>query len=107
MALVDDVVEGANIFTGLAIGAAALIVWPLVRPLVRPLAKTAIKGGILAYREATRLYDGTVRGIGDLAKEAMEEVGPELAQEAAEKIGADLAEEAVEEIGAEVVKEAI
>ena len=42
MALVDDVLEGGNVVTGLAIGAAALIVWPLIRPLVRPLAKTAI-----------------------------------------------------------------
>ena len=59
MALVDDLLEGGNVVTGLAIGAAALIVWPLIGPLVRPLAKTAIKGGISAYREATRLYDGT------------------------------------------------
>ena len=96
MALVDDVLEGGNVVTGLAIGAAALIVWPLMRPLVRPLAKTAIKGGILAYREATRLYDGTMRGIGDLAREAMEEVGPDLAKEAVEEVGADLAKEVVD-----------
>ena len=91
MALVDDVLDGGNVITGLAIGAAALIVWPLVRPL----AKTAIKGGIVAYREATRLYDDTVREIGDLAKEAIEEVGPDLAKEAAVEIGAELAKEAL------------
>jgi hypothetical protein len=95
MALVDDVLDGGNVLTGLAIGAAALIVWPLMRPLVRPLAKTAIKGGIVAYREATRLYGDTVREIGDLAKEAIEEVGPDLAKEAAVEIGAELAKEAL------------
>jgi len=100
MALVDDVLKGGNVVTGLAVGAAAVIVWPLVRPLVRPLAKTAIKGGILVYREATRLYDGTVRGIGDLAKEAIEEIGPDLAQEAIEEAG----EKAVEEVAADLVK---
>jgi len=103
MALVDDVLEGGNIFTGLAIGAAGLIVWPLTRPLVGVLAKTAIKGGILAYREVTRLYDGTVRGIGDLVKEAIEEVGPELAKEAIEEVGADLAKEAIEEVAEEAI----
>ena len=95
MALVDDVLEGGDVVTGLAIGAAALIMWPLMRPLVRPLAKTAIKGGILAYREATWLYDGTVRGIGDLAREAIEEVGPDLAKEVLEEVGANLAKEAI------------
>ena len=107
MALADDVLGGGNIFSGLAIGAAALMVWPLTRPLVRSLAKTAIKGGILAYREATRLYDGTVRGINDLTKEAIEEIGANLTKEAIEEVGTDLAGEAVEDIGADLVKEAL
>jgi hypothetical protein len=106
MALADDVLESGNIFSGLVIGAAALIVWPLTRPLVRSLAKTAIKGGILTYREATRLYDGTVRGIDDLAKEAIEEIGTNLTKEAIEEVGTDLAED-VEDIGADLVKEAL
>jgi hypothetical protein len=71
MALVDDLLKGGNLVTGLVIGAAAVIVLPLTGSLVRPVAKTAIKGGILAYREATKLYEGAVGGIGDLAKEAM------------------------------------
>ena len=54
----------------------------------------------MVYREATRLYDGTVRGIGDLAKEAIEEIGPDLAQEAIEEAG----EKAVEEVAADLVK---
>jgi hypothetical protein len=68
--------------SGLAIGATALVVWPLIRPVVRPLAKTADKGGISAYRETTRLYELTASGIGDLIKEATQELGPELAAEA-------------------------
>jgi hypothetical protein len=99
MALVDDVLKGGNLVTGLAVGAAAVIGWPLVIPLLRPLAKTAVKGGILAYREATRMSAGTVRALGDLANEAIEETRLDLVQ--------DVAEEAVEEVGAEVVKDAL
>jgi hypothetical protein len=33
---------------------------------------------------APRRYNGTMRSIGDLAKEAIEELGPDLAREAAE-----------------------
>ena len=32
MALFDDIVNGGNLWTGLAIGAGALIVWPLIGP---------------------------------------------------------------------------
>jgi hypothetical protein len=95
MALIDDLLRGGNLVTGLAIGAGAIIVWPLVGPLVRPVAKTAIKGGILAYREAAKLYEGTVAGIGDLTTEAIEELGPELAKEAATEVATDLAKEAL------------
>jgi hypothetical protein len=96
MALVDDVLKSGNLVTAIALGAVAVIAWPVMRPLVRPLAKTAIKGGISVYREATRLYDGTMRGIGDLAAEAIAEIGPDLAEEAVEG--------AVEEVAADLVK---
>jgi hypothetical protein len=57
IARIEDVLEaGDDVVTGLAIGATAFVVWPVIRPLVRPLAKAAIKGGIMAYREATKLY---------------------------------------------------
>ena len=49
----------------------------------------------LAYREATKLYEGTARGISDLAKEAMDELGPELAKEVVTEVGTDLVEEAL------------
>ena len=95
MALVDDLFKSGNVTTGLVIRAATLIAWPLIGPLLRPVAKTAIKGGILVYREAAKLYEGTAREIGDLAKDAMREVGPELVQEAVIEVGADLAEGAL------------
>jgi hypothetical protein len=95
MALVDDLLKGGNITTGLVIGAATLIAWPLIVPLLRPVAKTGIKGGILVYREAAKLYESTAHEIGGLAKEAMDELGPELAKEAVIEVGADLAEEAL------------
>jgi hypothetical protein len=96
VALIDDILKGGDLVTGIAMGAATVIVWPLIRPLLRPLAKTAIRGGISAYREVKSLYDGTMHGIGDLAKEAIEEIGPDLAREAAEG--------AVEEVAADLVK---
>ena len=58
-------------------------------------AKTAIKGGILIYHEAAKMYEATAREIGDLAREAIDELGPEVAKEAAIEVGADLAEEAL------------
>jgi len=54
MACFEDLAEGeilsGNVVGGLTIGTAALIVIPLAAPLLRPIAKTAIKGGILAYK---------------------------------------------------------
>ena len=32
MALIDDVLGGGNVVAGLAIGAAGLVAWPLMRP---------------------------------------------------------------------------
>ena len=94
MALVDDLLKG-NVVTGLIIGATAVVAWPVIGALTRPVAKAAIKGGILAYHEATKLYEGTARGISDLAKEAMDELGPDLAKEVVTEVGTDLAEDAL------------
>ena len=63
MALFDDILGGGDWVTGLAIGVGAVVVLPLAAAILRPLAKTAIKGGILAYRGAAEL----VEGIGDLS----------------------------------------
>ena len=75
MALLDDILNGGNLMTGLIVGAGALIVWPLIGPAMRPIAKTAIKGGLIAYREAERLYTSAVEGIGDITAEAQQEIG--------------------------------
>lgn len=95
MALFDHVLEAGNVVAGLAIGAVALIGLPLVTPLLRPLAKAAVKGSIVGYREATKLYDSMTRGVGDLAREAIEELGSDLAKEAVVEVGRDLAKEAI------------
>jgi hypothetical protein len=79
MALFDDILSG-NWVTGLAIGVGAVVILPLAAPILRPLAKTAIKGGILAYRGGA----GLVEGIGDLMAEIAAEDGKEAAEEAVE-----------------------
>jgi len=86
MALFDDIpvleeiLGGGNWMTGLAIGVGALVVLPLAAPILRPLAKTAIKGGILAYRGTA----GWVEGIGDIVAEAVAEGGGKAAAQAVE-----------------------
>jgi hypothetical protein len=108
MALFDDVLKGGTFVNGVAIGAVALIGWPLARPLARPLAKSAIRGGIWAYRETTRLCDCTISGLTTLAKEAVEEAGgSSLAKKAVAAVGSAAAKEAVEEVGADIVEEAV
>lgn len=39
------------------------------------MAKTVIKGGLIAYREAERLYNDATNGIAEIAREAQREVG--------------------------------
>jgi hypothetical protein len=73
----EDILSGENWLTGLAIGVGAVVVLPLAAPVVRPLAKTAIRGGILAYR-------GASGWIGDLVAEAIAEGGGEVATQAVE-----------------------
>ena len=75
--VIEDILGGGNWVTGLAIGVGALVVLPLAVPILRPLAKTAIRGGILAYR-------GASGWIGDLVAEAVAEGGGEAATQAVE-----------------------
>jgi hypothetical protein len=75
MALLDDVVNGGNLVTGVAVGAGALVAWPLIRLVARPVAKSLIKGGLIAYRGAEQLYAGAVEGVGDRVSEAQQEIG--------------------------------
>jgi hypothetical protein len=77
MALIEDMFKG-NAVTGLAVGVAALFLGPTLLPTIgrvlRPAAKTAIKGGIMLYRE-------TVAGIGELTTDLVEEAKSELEQD--------------------------
>jgi hypothetical protein len=74
MALFDDVPNDGNLVTGLMVGAGALIVWSLIGPALRPITKTAIKGGLIAYREAERFYNDATQVIAEIAQEAQQEV---------------------------------
>jgi hypothetical protein len=77
MALFDDMLKG-NAVTGLAVGAAAMVLGPTLFPAIgrvlRPAAKTVIKGGIVLYRE-------TLAGIGELTTGLVEEAKSELGHE--------------------------
>jgi hypothetical protein len=75
MALLDDIRNGGNLMTGLAIGVGALIAWPLISPIARPLAKSLIKGGLIAYRQAEEFFAGAIEGMGDIIAEAQQELG--------------------------------
>jgi hypothetical protein len=43
MALLDDVVNGGNLVTGVAVGGGALVAWPLIRLVARPVAKRSFR----------------------------------------------------------------
>ena len=81
MALIEDMFK-TNAVTGVAIGAAAIVLGPTLFPaigqILRPAAKTVIKGGLVLYRE-------TVGAIGDLTTDLVEEARRELEQGAPER----------------------
>ena len=83
MALLEDMFKG-NAMTGVAVGAAALLLGPTLFPTIgrflRPAAKTVIKGGIVLYRE-------TIAGIGELTTDLVEEARSELEQSKHEPAG--------------------
>ena len=78
MALIDDMFKG-NFTAGLAIGVGAIILGPTairtIGSILRPPAKTAIKGGMVFYRE-------TLSEIGEMATDLVAEARAELDQEA-------------------------
>lgn len=82
MALIEDMFK-TNAITGVAIGAAALVLGPTLFPAVgrvlRPAAKTVIKGGLVLYRE-------TVSAIADLTTDLVEEAKRELEQDGPERV---------------------
>jgi Protein of unknown function (DUF5132) len=74
MALLDDVLNGGNLATGLVVSAGVLIAWPLISSIARPSAKSLIKAGMMAYGQAEQLYASAAEGIGDIVAEAREEI---------------------------------
>jgi hypothetical protein len=74
MAFVEDMFKG-NAVTGVAIGLAAIVLGPTVLPAIgrvlRPAAKSAIKGGIVAYR-------AIITEAGEFASDLIEEARSEL-----------------------------
>lgn len=82
MALIEDMFKG-NAMTGVAVGAAALLLGPTVLPSIgralRPVAKTMIKGGLMLYRE-------TLAGIGELTTDLVEEAKSELERDRQEQV---------------------
>lgn len=72
----EDIFEG-NWGVGLAVAGAAVLaptVLPAVGRMVRPIAKTAIKTGMMIYRE-------TLAGVGDITNELVAEARAELDEE--------------------------
>jgi hypothetical protein len=70
---------GGNLGTGLAIGAGAALLTPVVLPvlgaLVKPVIKTAIKGGMLLYEKGEVLTAEMKETFEDLTAEAKSELG--------------------------------
>jgi Protein of unknown function (DUF5132) len=63
-----------NMATGLAVAGAVVLaptLLPAVGRILRPVAKTAIKGGLVLYRE-------TLAGVGDVAGDLVAEARAEL-----------------------------
>jgi Protein of unknown function (DUF5132) len=73
MSLIEDMFKG-NMATGLAVAGAVVLaptLLPAVGRILRPVAKTAIKGGLVLYRE-------TLAGVGDVTGDLVAEARAEL-----------------------------
>jgi hypothetical protein len=86
MALIEDMFKG-NAVTGVAIGAAALVLGPTLFPaigrILRPAVKTVIKGGLVLYRETVNTVGDLTTDLVEEAKRELEQTGPEPAAGAA------------------------
>ena len=83
--------SGMKLGTGLAIGAAAVILAPMILPvaagIVKSLAKAGMKGGMILYEKGKLLMEETRETVEDLAAEAKSELaeGKEVAVVAPKK----------------------
>jgi hypothetical protein len=73
----------ADLWTGVAIGA-ALLVAPVVIPMVasaaRPLLKAALKGGFMLFEKGREVVAEAVEVVEDLVEEVRSEVHAELTE---------------------------
>ena len=89
MALWEDVTSslGGSFTTNLLIGAAAVVIAPIVVPAVlaglRPVAKTVIKGGMFVMDKVQEMAAETGEQVGDLVAEARAEMATAAAASAA------------------------
>jgi hypothetical protein len=73
--------NGMKLGTGLLIGAATVVVAPIVIPMVaaamRPLAKAAVKGGLMAYEKGKVIVAEAQENLEDLMAETKAEMASE------------------------------
>ena len=80
MAFWDGLTEifGDSLMSNLLIGAAAVVLAPIVLPAVlagvRPVAKTMMKGGVYVYDTAREMIAEAGEQLGDLVAEARSEL---------------------------------
>jgi Protein of unknown function (DUF5132) len=80
MALWGDMVEGlgGSLVSNLLIGAAVVVLAPIVVPAVlvgmRPVAKTLVKGGVLVYDKGRAIVAEAGEQVSDLVAEARAEI---------------------------------
>jgi len=80
MALWDSIAEGfgGSLLSNLLIGAAAVVLAPIVVPAVlagmRPVAKTVVKGSVLVFDKAREMVAEVGEQMGDLVAEARSEL---------------------------------
>jgi hypothetical protein len=76
MSLFEDMFKG-NVGTGLAVAGVVLLgptLMPAVGRILRPIVKTAVKGGMVVYRE-------TLAGVGEVTGDLVAEARSELERE--------------------------
>ncbi|MFP3913187.1 MAG: DUF5132 domain-containing protein [Desulfobacteraceae bacterium] len=70
--------SGARMGTGLAIGAAAVLLAPIVVPvasgILKSLAKAGVKGGMILYEKGRELAEESRETLEDIAAEARSEL---------------------------------
>jgi len=86
MALWDSVTEsfGGSLVSNLLIGAAAVVLAPIVVPTVfaglRPVSKTLVKGGVMVYDKAREMVAEAGEQMSDLVAEARAELAAPAGQ---------------------------